>query len=142
MTSGLTALGGAASIILLPAASLGTVAVVSGITGFFAILAICFTDPSRVQLRQSLLFGAATLLGVVMAPFLSVVAPETIVTALAGTTAIFAGFSVAALRAKSDTFLKYGGALLGALFCLVRPQTPPNPPKPPKIVTICFPYHF
>jgi len=54
-----------------------------------------------------------------LAPLLAVVSPATIVMALAGTAAIFAGFSLAALRAKNKTFLMMGGVLFGGLLICV-----------------------
>lgn len=119
-TVGLAAVGGAGAVLLVPTATLGAVALFSSIAAFVGVLAISFTDRSRTSLRQNLLWGTGLLMGAGIAPLLSVVSPGTIVMALAGTAAIFAGFSVAALRAKSDTFLKFGGPLLGGLFLLVR----------------------
>jgi FtsH-binding integral membrane protein len=92
--------------------------------GFLGVLGISFTSRERVGLRQGLLYGTGLLMGASIAPLLSVVSPGTIVMAFAGTAAIFAGFSVAALRAKSDTFIKLGGPLLGGLFLLVRVPEP------------------
>jgi FtsH-binding integral membrane protein len=72
------------------------------------------------MLRQNLLFGFGFLEGLAIAPMLALASPATITLALAGTGAIFAGFSLAALRAKSRTFLALGGPLMGGVLLLVR----------------------
>jgi len=54
-----------------------------------------------------------------IAPLVAASAPGVVFAAALGTSAIFGGFSLAALKAKRSTFLKFGGPLLGGLFMLV-----------------------
>lgn len=118
VTSLLTGLGSLASVFLSPAA-MGLASIGGIVAGFGVLFGILLTNKQNVSLREKLLYTFGFLEGLGIAPLISVVTPATIFLALAGTAAIFAGFSIAALKAKSQTFLALGGPLLGALLFLV-----------------------
>jgi len=75
-----------------------------------------FTNPANVTFRQNLFLGIAGLVGMSIAPLVAASAPGVVFAAALGTSAIFGGFSLAALRAKRRQFLTYGGPLIGCLF--------------------------
>lgn len=99
---------------------------VSPIVGFVGslslILGISFTPVQYNWARVAMLAGFSYLSGGMVAPLLAkmaILSPGTIASALVGTSAIFAGFTGAALFAKKDTFLKMGGPLMGGLLGLI-----------------------
>eukprot|EP01097_Dermamoeba_algensis_P007175 TRINITY_DN4497_c0_g2_i1.p1 TRINITY_DN4497_c0_g2~~TRINITY_DN4497_c0_g2_i1.p1 ORF type:complete len:346 (+),score=56.08 TRINITY_DN4497_c0_g2_i1:67-1104(+) len=121
-TLGLTSLFAATGSFLsflAPPAMVGALSLGGVIGGFGLLLALIFTDRNKVNLREKMLYGFGFLQGLGIASLLATIPPATIFLALAGTAAIFGGFSIAALKAKSKTFLALGGALFGALLFLI-----------------------
>jgi len=86
---------------------------------FGGILGIAFTDPSRTTLRQNLFLGTAALIGCSIGPLLAASAPGVVFAAALGTSAIFGGFTLMALKAKRRAMLMLGGPLLGGLLFLI-----------------------
>jgi FtsH-binding integral membrane protein len=113
---------GAAAIGGLGATAMGIgggLAMAAGLGALVPLLGVIFTDPSKVLLRQNLLLGAAAMMGIGIGPMLGVVGMPAILMALGGTGAIFAGFSLAALKAPSGSYLKFGGVMLGGLLVIL-----------------------
>eukprot|EP01128_Nolandella_sp_AFSM9_P002617 TRINITY_DN12996_c0_g1_i1.p1 TRINITY_DN12996_c0_g1~~TRINITY_DN12996_c0_g1_i1.p1 ORF type:complete len:348 (+),score=93.41 TRINITY_DN12996_c0_g1_i1:80-1045(+) len=94
-------------------------AVVGMIGSLVGVLGVAFTDKSKVTLRQNLFLGTAGLMGLSLGPLLAASAPGVIFSAALGTTAIFGGFTLAALRAKRKAMLMMGGPLLGGLLLVL-----------------------
>lgn len=93
-----------------------------GIGSLVPMIGLMFVNKENIMLRQNLLFVGAAMMGIGIAPILSIVSLPTLMLALGGTAAIFAGFSLAALRSKSTSFLKFGGVLYGSIFVLIASQ--------------------
>jgi FtsH-binding integral membrane protein len=83
------------------------------------VVALAFMDRSRVTLRQNIFLGVTALLGMGLGPLLAATAPGVIFAAGLGTSAIFGGFTLAALKAKQKAMLMMGGPLIGGLFLLL-----------------------
>lgn len=114
MTSGVATAGILAPLAIPPLLALSPIAAIASFAG---ILGIAFTSPEKIALRQNLLLFTGLTVGLSIAPAVamtSLLGP--VVLATAGTAAIFAGFTLAALKAKTSTFLKFGGLLYGGLF--------------------------
>lgn len=94
-------------------------AIFAGLGAIVPIMAALMMDPAKILMRQNMLLGAAALLGIGAGPLLGISSLPAILMALGGTGAIFAGFSLAALKAPSGTYLKFGGLMMGALLVLV-----------------------
>eukprot|EP01126_Amoeba_proteus_P028330 TRINITY_DN2795_c0_g1_i5.p1 TRINITY_DN2795_c0_g1~~TRINITY_DN2795_c0_g1_i5.p1 ORF type:complete len:174 (+),score=28.39 TRINITY_DN2795_c0_g1_i5:533-1054(+) len=84
-----------------------------------AVIAFCFTDPSRSALRTTLFMSITGLLGLTIGPLVAASTLGAVMAAGLGTCGIFAGFTLAALKAKRRSMLLLGGPLLGALGALV-----------------------
>jgi len=115
MTAGL----GLAAVGALVGGMMPGLAVVGMLGSIAGIIGMMFTNPENVTLRQNLFLGISSLVGLSIAPLVAASAPGVVFAAALGTSAIFGGFSLAALKAKRATFLKFGGPLLGGLFMLV-----------------------
>jgi len=90
---------------------------IMGFASLAGVLGIAFTSPEKLALRQNLLLFTGLSLGMAIAPAVAVSALfGPVILAAAGTAAIFAGFTLAALKARTSTFLKFGGLLYGGLF--------------------------
>lgn len=116
VAAGAAALGG------IGAASIGIgtgVAMFASIGAIVPLIATIFMSREKVLLRQNMFLGAAALMGVGLGPILGAVALPSILLALGGTGAIMAGFSLAALKAPSGSYLKFGGILMGLVFALL-----------------------
>lgn len=94
-------------------------AIVGMLGSIAGVIGLMFTNPEKVTFRQNLFLGIAGLTGLAIAPLVATSAPGVIFAAALGTSAIFGGFSLAALKAKRRSFLMLGGPLLGGLFMLV-----------------------
>lgn len=114
--AGVAALGGAAGVALGVG---GGLAMLSSLGALGTMIYTIFADRSKVLLRQNLLLGTAALIGMGAAPLLGIASIPSILMALGGTGAIFAGFSLAALKAPSGTYLKFGGMMTGAVLVLL-----------------------
>ena len=114
--AGAAALGGTGAVL----AGVGTgLAMASGLLALAPLFGALLMDRSKVLMRQNLLLGAAVMMGVGIGPILGVVSLPTILLALGGTGAIFAGFSLAALKAPSGTYLKFGGMMMGGALVIL-----------------------
>eukprot|EP01125_Pyxidicula_operculata_P022829 TRINITY_DN9601_c0_g1_i1.p1 TRINITY_DN9601_c0_g1~~TRINITY_DN9601_c0_g1_i1.p1 ORF type:complete len:315 (+),score=80.69 TRINITY_DN9601_c0_g1_i1:87-1031(+) len=102
-------LGAVMPALILPAA----------ITAFIGTIGFMFIDRSRVTLRQNLFLGVAGLLGMTLTPLLAISSPGVILAAAVGTSGIFGGFTLAALKAKRKSMLMLGGPLIGGLFVVL-----------------------
>lgn len=89
------------------------------IGSFVAIIGLIFVDRSRVTFRQNLFLAITAMMGMSLGPMLAASAPGVIFAAGLGTSAIFGGFTLAALRAKRRSMLMLGGPLMGGLLLLV-----------------------
>lgn len=109
-------MGGIGSVVL----GVGSgIAMFASIGAIVPLIATIMLNPAKVMLRQNLFLGAAALMGVGLGPILSAVALPTILLALGGTGAIMAGFSLAALKAPSASYLKATGVMTGLIFALL-----------------------
>jgi len=115
MTAGL----GFASIGALAGGMLPGLAIVGSLGGLAGIIGLAFTDRSKVTFRQNLFLGTTALIGMGIGPLVAASAPGVVFAAALGTSAIFGGFTLAALRAKSNSMLTFGGPLMGGLLMLV-----------------------
>eukprot|EP01090_Pellita_catalonica_P017827 TRINITY_DN5503_c0_g1_i1.p1 TRINITY_DN5503_c0_g1~~TRINITY_DN5503_c0_g1_i1.p1 ORF type:complete len:338 (+),score=30.50 TRINITY_DN5503_c0_g1_i1:23-1015(+) len=82
------------------------------------LLGTMFTPKKFVKARLGMLGTFAALEGMMCAPLIlstQFSQPGLLLAAFAGTSAIFAGFTITALVAKRASFLKYGGVLFGGL---------------------------
>jgi len=84
-----------------------------------AVIGFAFTSPEKRIFRQNLLMVIGALMGAGIAPIVAASAPGVVFSALLGTTAIFGGFSLMALKAKRRAMLALGGPLLGGLFVIL-----------------------
>eukprot|EP01126_Amoeba_proteus_P028334 TRINITY_DN2795_c0_g1_i9.p1 TRINITY_DN2795_c0_g1~~TRINITY_DN2795_c0_g1_i9.p1 ORF type:complete len:338 (+),score=55.83 TRINITY_DN2795_c0_g1_i9:134-1015(+) len=104
-------------------ATVGAIAPIMALPGFvgslIAVIAFCFTDPSRSALRTTLFMSITGLLGLTIGPLVAASTLGAVMAAGLGTCGIFAGFTLAALKAKRRSMLLLGGPLLGALGALV-----------------------
>jgi FtsH-binding integral membrane protein len=91
------------------------------IAAFVPVLAVSFMSPTpeRRTLRQNLFLSAAFLLGMGISPLVLTSSPGAVFAALMGTSAIFGGFSLAALKAKKSSMLMLGGVLGGGLLVIL-----------------------
>lgn len=117
ITTAFCVAGSIGGLLLGPAAT--GLAGLCALASIGTVLGVYFVPQEKVFLRQNLLWGTGVLLGLSMAPLVSVSALSTLIMAATGTTAIFAGFSLAALKAKSTTFLQLGGIMFAALLGLL-----------------------
>lgn len=116
VAAGAAALGGIGSAV----AGLGMgAAMVFSLGSIVPMLATIFMSREKVVMRQNLFLGAAAMMGIGLGPILAAAAMPTILLALGGTGAIMAGFSLAALKAPSSSYLKFRGLMLGAIFALL-----------------------
>jgi len=111
---GLTTAGTLVSIILPPAAMMAG-AMVGMIGSLVGVLALVFTNRDNKVLRQNLFLGVAGLMGLSIAPLVAASAPGVVFAAALGTSAIFGGFTLAALKARRKSMLMLGGVLGGGL---------------------------
>jgi len=91
------------------------------IAAFVPVLAVSFMTPApeKRTLRQNLFLSAAFLLGMGISPLVLTSSPGAVFAALMGTTAIFGGFSLAALKAKKKSMMMLGGVLGGGLLVIL-----------------------
>jgi FtsH-binding integral membrane protein len=97
----------------------GGLAMVMGLGALAPLLGALMMNPAKVLLRQNLLIGAAAMMGIGAGPLLGAVGMPAILMALGGTGAIFAGFSLAALKAPSGSYLKFGGVMMGGVLVIL-----------------------
>lgn len=83
--------------------------------GLGLILGVVFTPKEKVRLREGLVLGFGALSGLTLGPLLASVSASASLLAFLGTLGIFAGFSLAALRAKRTAYIYWTGPLFGAL---------------------------
>jgi len=83
------------------------------------MIGLFFTNPSKLTFRQNLLLAVGFMLGAGIAPLVLSSTPGVVFAALLGTSTIFGGFSLAALKAKRQSMLYLGGILGGGLLCLI-----------------------
>jgi len=102
-------LGASAPALAFPA----SLAALGGIIGLY------FVDPAKTTTRQNIFLGISGLLGMGIAPLVAASAPGVVFAAALGTSGIFAGFTIAALKAKRKAMLMLGGPLIGGLFFIV-----------------------
>lgn len=105
-----------AAVAAIPA--LAVASPLAGIAALGTVLGLVFMKNASIVTRQNLLLGTGALLGLSVAPMAMISLPTTFM-ALAGTGAIFSGFTLAALKAKNGTFLKMGGLLMGGLLIVL-----------------------
>jgi len=110
---------GLSSIGVVTAGLLPIISLPALILSFIASIGIIMTDKSRVTLRQNMLMGFGFLMGAGIAPLVLSSSPGVVFAALLGTSTIFGGFSLAALRAKRKSMLYMGGLLMGGIFFLL-----------------------
>lgn len=115
VASGVAALGGIAAVGLAVPSG---VALACGLGALVPMLGTFFMSKEKVLLRQNLFLAAAALMGIGAGPLFAAVSISTILLALGGTGAIFAGFTLAALKAPSASYVKFGGVALGAIIVL------------------------
>jgi len=94
-------------------------AIIGGIGSLIAIFALIFTDRTRVIRRQNLFLTFCALTGLSLAPLIGASSLGVILAAGLGTAGIFAGFTLAALKAKKKSMLMLGGVLMGGLFLVL-----------------------
>jgi len=90
-------------------------AIFGAIASLVGVIAIVFLDRSKVTLRQNLLMAVCGLVGISIAPLVAVSSPGVVFAAALGTSAIFGGFTLAALKAKRKSMLMLSGVLFGGL---------------------------
>jgi len=105
---------GAAAGTVMPALALPAM-----VCSFIGIISLMLTNPEKITLRTSLFIGTTGLLGLSIGPLVAASTLGTVFAAALGTTGIFAGFSMIALKARRKAMLAFGGPLLGLLMCLV-----------------------
>lgn len=116
----------------LAVSSLGTAfSIYTGLGGFLAVIGfmVCVpwllsvpAAPGMLRKRQMLLGGAAFSQGMLLGPLVNVaiqVHPGTLITALLGTSVVFACFTGAALLSKRRSYLYLGGLLSSAMSTLM-----------------------
>jgi len=84
-----------------------------------AVIGLLFTDPSKQIRRRNLFYSVCGLMGMGIAPLLAVSSAGVIFAAALGTSAIFGGFSIAAMKARRKSMLMLGGVLGGGLLLVV-----------------------
>jgi len=89
------------------------------LSGIGATIWLVFVDKRKTALRQNIFLGVGALLGMGIGPLVAMSAPGVVFAAALGTSAIFAGFTIAALRAKRKSMLMLGGVLGGSLLMLI-----------------------
>lgn len=99
----------------LAAAAVPIISLPMFIASFLGVLGISFTDPSKTTLRQNMLLGVGFGIGAGIAPLVLSSSLGVVFAALLGTSSIFAGFSLAALKARRRSFLYMGGFLFGGM---------------------------
>jgi len=85
------------------------------IGSLIGVIAIVFMDKRRVVTRQNIFLAVGTLTGMAIGPLIASSAPGVVLAAALGTSAIFGGFTLAALKAKHRSMLMLGGVLGGGL---------------------------
>jgi FtsH-binding integral membrane protein len=100
------------TVLGLFAPGLSIVGTIGFIVGVFALV---FTDRSRVVFRQNLFLAVCALAGLSISPLVGASSLGTILAAALGTSGIFAGFTLAALKARRKSMLLLGGVLGGGL---------------------------
>jgi len=89
------------------------------IGGLAGIIGLAFVNRENVTLRQNIFLGVGALVGMSIGPLVALSAPGVVFAAALGTSAIFGGFTLAALRAKRKAMLMLGGPLLGGLLLVL-----------------------
>lgn len=79
------------------------------------IIGVNFVPKEKVRLREGMVLSVGALSGLSLGPLLATVSAGASLLALLGTFAIFAGFSLAALRAKRTTYIYWTGPLFALL---------------------------
>lgn len=82
-----------------------------------ACISLAFVQ--KPSLRTTLFIGATGLLGLSIGPLLAISSPGAIMAAALGTSGIFGGFTLMAMKAKKKSMLTLGGPLFGCLIGLV-----------------------
>jgi len=111
-TVGVTSLGvlvgGALSVSM-------TTTLIAFLASLAGVIAIAFTDPRKSVLRQNLLMGVGFLSGVGITPLVLGSTLGAVFASLFLTTGVFAAFTLAALKAKKQSWLTIGGPLMSGL---------------------------
>jgi len=101
--------------LLLPASAMMGAAMVGCIGSLVGIISLVLTKVEKKVLRQNLFLAIGGLMGLGIAPMVAFSAPGVVFAAALGTSAIFGGFTIAALKARRKSMLMLGGVLGGGL---------------------------